>query len=236
MKINVLDISFEYNGTSQTINPVIIQDNETMILIDTGYPDQIGLLEESAKQNDISLDKLTHIIITHHDYDHVGSLAALKRRFPHVKILASRIEKEYIEKQRKPLRLEQAEKIYPSLSEVDKEQALIFHKTLESVEGAEVNEVLENHQILPVGNGIEVVFTPGHTAGHISLYIKENKTFIAGDALVLMDDKLVIPYPHFAYDADKAKESVKHLFSYEIEELICYHGGLIKSNWKDLLS
>ena len=43
----------------------------------------------------------------------------------------------------------------------------IFHKTLESVEGAEVNEVLENHQILPVGNGIEVVFTPGHTAGHI---------------------------------------------------------------------
>ena len=147
MKINVLDISFEYNGTSQTINPVIIQDNETMILVDTGYPDQIGLLEESAKQNDISLDKLTHIIITHHDYDHVGSLAALKRRFPHVKILASPIEKEYIEKQRKPLRLEQAEKIYPSLSEVDKEQALIFHKTLESVEGAEVNEVLENHQI-----------------------------------------------------------------------------------------
>lgn len=61
MKINVLDISFEYNGTSQTINPVIIQDNETMILVDTGYPDQIGLLEESAKQNDISLDKLTHI-------------------------------------------------------------------------------------------------------------------------------------------------------------------------------
>ena len=37
MKINVLDISFEYNGTSQTINPVIIQDNETMILVDTGY-------------------------------------------------------------------------------------------------------------------------------------------------------------------------------------------------------
>ena len=236
MKINVLDISFEYNGTSQTINPVIIQDNETMILVDTGYPDQIELLEESAKQNDISLDKLTHIIITHHDYDHVGSLAEFKRRFPQVKILASRIEKEYIEKQRKPLRLEQAEKIYPSLSEVDKEQALIFHKTLESVEGSEVNEVLENHQILPVGNGIEVVFTPGHTAGHISLYIKENKTFIAGDALVLMDDKLVIPYPHFAYDTDKAKESVKHLFSYEIEELICYHGGLIKSNWKDLLS
>ena len=37
MKINVLDVSFGYNGTLQTIKPVIIQDNETMILVDTGY-------------------------------------------------------------------------------------------------------------------------------------------------------------------------------------------------------
>lgn len=235
MKINILNIKFEYNGALQVINPVIIQDEHNMILVDTGYPSQIGLFEEVAKQNDITLDRLTHIIITHHDFDHIGSLAEFKRRYPHIKVLASNIEKEYIEKQRKPLRLEQAEKRYPSLSDDDKEQALIFHKILESVEGVEVNDVLKNHQILAIGKGIEIVFTPGHTKGHISLYIKENKTFIAGDALVLIDDRLVIPYPEYAYDADKAKESIKTLFTYEIEEFICYHGGLYKGNWKDIL-
>lgn len=235
MKINILNIKFEYNGVLQVINPVIIQDEDNMILVDTGYPSQIELFDEVAKQNDIILDRLTHIIITHHDFDHIGSLAEFKRRYPHVKILASNIEKGYIEKQRKPLRLEQAEKRYPSLSNDNKKQALIFHKTLESVEGVEVNDVLKNHQILPIGKGIEIIYTPGHTEGHISLYIKENKTFIAGDALALIDNQLVIPYPEFAYDADKAKESIKNLFAYEIEEFICYHGGLYKGNWKDVL-
>lgn len=235
MKINILNIKFEYNGALQVINPVIIQDEHNMILVDTGYPSQIGLFEEVAKQNGIALDRLTHIIITHHDFDHVGSLAEFKRKYPHIKVLASNIEKGYIEKQRKPLRLEQAEKRYSSLSDDDKEHALIFHKILESVEGTKVNDVLKNHQILPIGKGIEIIYTPGHTKGHISLYIKENKTFIAGDALVLIDDRLVIPYPEYAYDADKAKESIKTLFTYEIEEFICYHGGLYKGNWKDIL-
>lgn len=235
MKINVLDINFQYNGIPEVINPVIIQDEDNMILVDTGYPSQIGLFKEVAKKDDIILDRLTHIIITHHDFDHIGSLAEFKRRYPHIKVLSSNIEKGYVEKQRKPLRLEQAEKIYPSLSDDDKEQALIFHKILESVEGVEINDILKNHQILPIGKGIEIIFTPGHTEGHISLYIKENKTLIAGDALVLVDKKLVIPHPQFAYDADKAKDSVKNLFTYEIEELICYHGGLYKGNWKDIL-
>ncbi|HHT29860.1 MBL fold metallo-hydrolase [Petrimonas mucosa] len=142
--------------------------------------------------------------------------------------------KRYIEKQKKSLRLEQAEKIYPTLSDGDKAEALKFHKTLESVEAVEVNDILENHQILPIGSGIEIISTPGHTEGHISLYVKEKKTLIAGDALVLVNEQLVIPYPQFAYDADKAKESVKNLFTYEIEEIICYHGGLVRGNWKDM--
>lgn len=199
------------------------------------YPSQIGLIEKAPKQNDIILENLTHLIITHHDFDHIGSLYELKQKYPQIKILATDIEKAYIEKQRKPLRLEQAEKIYPTLSEDEKKQALFFHKILESVDRGEVNEVLKNHQILPIGKGIEVIFTPGHTEGHISLYIKENKTFIAGDTLVLMNEQLVVPYPEFAYDADQAKESVKALYPYEIENFICYHGGVYKGNWKDIL-
>jgi glyoxylase-like metal-dependent hydrolase (beta-lactamase superfamily II) len=82
MRIDILDISFEHDGTSQAIYPVIIQDKENMLLVDAGYPHQIELFEEASKQNEIKLDKLTHIIITHHDFDHTGSLAEFKRRYP----------------------------------------------------------------------------------------------------------------------------------------------------------
>ncbi len=235
MKITILDICFEYNGIMQTVNPVIIQDEVNMILIDTGYPNQIKLFERSAKQSGVDLDRLTHIIITHHDFDHVGSLAEFKRRCPDVKILASEIEKRHIEGDRKSLRLTQAEDIYLSLPDDEKENALTFHKILENIEKVKVDEIIDNHQILPIGKGIEVIFTPGHTEGHISLYIKEDKTLISGDALVLDKQQLEIPYPQFAYNYTTAKESVMNLFNYNIEQIICYHGGLFKGNWKEAL-
>ena len=31
--------------------------------------------------------------------------------------------------------------------------------------------------------GLEVIETPGHMPGHISLYLKDSKTLICGDAL-----------------------------------------------------
>ncbi|MCX8726601.1 MBL fold metallo-hydrolase [Gilliamella sp. B2838] len=235
MKIIVLAIKFEYNGIEQIINPVIIQDDSHMILIDAGYPCQFELFEAAAKKSDLDLNKLSHIIITHHDFDHIGSLAEFKKRFPHIQILSSSIEKAYIEKHKKPLRLEQAEKRYPFLSDNDKQQALIFHKILENIEGVKVDDILHNHQVLPIGEGVEVIFTPGHTQGHISLYIKENKTLIAGDALVLVNDKLVIPFPEFAYDLAQAQSSIKNLMNYDIDEMICYHGGSYKGNWQDRL-
>lgn len=67
MKINIFDISFEYNGVMQSIYPVLLQNEEYMVLVDAGYPSQIELFEDAAKQKDIRLEKLTHIIITHHD-------------------------------------------------------------------------------------------------------------------------------------------------------------------------
>ncbi|MCX8649385.1 MBL fold metallo-hydrolase [Gilliamella sp. B2776] len=235
MIIEVLDINFDYNGVLQVIHPVIIQDDNNMILIDAGYPCQFNLFEQEAKKKDLNLNKLSHIIITHHDFDHIGSLADFKKKYPYIKILSSNVEKAYIEKRRKPLRLEQAEKRYSSLSDDEKKQAITFHNILESIERVEVTDILSNHQILAISQGVEVIFTPGHTEGHISLYIKETKTLIAGDALVLVDDRLIIPYPEFAYDLSQAQSSVKSLFHYQIEEVICYHGGIYKGNWQDIL-
>ncbi len=236
MNVTVLDIEFEYNGTMQIINPVVLQDNDFLILVDAGYPKQRIQFEESAKQHGIQLEKLTHIILTHHDFDHIGSLAEFKRNYPSVKIVASEIEKEYIEKRKKPLRLQQAEKVYPSLLDKDKPKALIFHKILESIEEVKVDEIVTDHQLLPIGDGIEVIFTPGHTEGHISLYLKESKILISGDALFLDEQQLKIPHPEFAYDVEMAKASIKKLFNYEIDQIICYHGGLLKGNWKEAMS
>ncbi len=107
-KLTVLDIMFESIGDIETINPVIVEDDKEMILIDCGYPNFLSLIEECACRNNIDLNKLTKLIITHHDFDHMGSAAELKSKYPNMKILASEKDEKYISGKEKSLRLQQA--------------------------------------------------------------------------------------------------------------------------------
>jgi glyoxylase-like metal-dependent hydrolase (beta-lactamase superfamily II) len=80
-----------------------------------------------------------------------------------------------------------------------------------------------------------VIFTPGHTPGHICLYLKKSKTLIAGDALMLVDGKLISSPPELTADPVQAKESLKKLAELDVEPVICYHGGVYQGGIKGLL-
>ena len=60
-----------------------------------------------------------------------------------------------------------------------------------------VDRIVEDGEELPFCGGITVIHTPGHTPGHICLYIGQSKTLIAGDALSVEGGKLG-PLPRFA--------------------------------------
>ncbi|MGG4107447.1 MBL fold metallo-hydrolase [Paenibacillus lautus] len=70
--------------------------------------------------------------------------------------------------------------------------------------------------------------TPGHTPGHISLYLKQSKILIAGDAFMIEEGNFV--EPGNCVDVDLAKKSLKKFISYDIQTVICYHGGIFKDN------
>jgi glyoxylase-like metal-dependent hydrolase (beta-lactamase superfamily II) len=229
-KLNVLEINFEFDGKVNSIYPVIVEDEKEMILIDCGYPNFLSLIEECACKNNIDLNKLTKLIITHHDFDHMGSAAELNSNYPNMKILASEKDEKYISGKEKSLRLQQAELIYDSLPEEQKDWALNFQKTLESVENVDVDVALNDGDKFDCCGGIEIIETPGHMAGHISIYIKESKTLIAGDALVIENNKLCIANPQYTLDMKEAKKSAKKLLNYDIDRVICYHGGICNTD------
>ncbi|MFP3381467.1 MBL fold metallo-hydrolase, partial [Bacillus sp. SIMBA_069] len=54
---------------------------------------------------------------------------------------------------------------------------------LESPPKGRVDYTLIDGQELPFCGGIRVIHTPGHTPGHISLYLKQSKILIAGDSM-----------------------------------------------------
>jgi len=67
-----------------------------MILIDCGYPKCLCLIEDIAISNGVDIKKLSKIIITHHDFDHMGSLAEFKRKYPNIEILSSKEDEIYV--------------------------------------------------------------------------------------------------------------------------------------------
>lgn len=235
MNYHLLEIESDYNGQKQIITPILLQDECDMILIDCGYPNFASLLEEAANRHNVTLDSITKLIVTHHDMDHIGSLAALKRAYPHIDIIAHELEAPYIEGTKKSLRLEQAESTFNTLPDEAKPHAEQFIHFLQSIEPIPVDRTVSNDERLPWCGGIDIVHTPGHMPGHISLYLPASKTLIAGDVVVIEQGKLNIANPQFTLDLDEAVRSVQRLLNYDIDQIICYHGGLFHGDVRQAL-
>ena len=232
MEIKKLELLVN-KDTNEKIYPTVIKTNDDLILVDAGYPNMIDLIENEMEKENLNLKDLTEIWITHHDHDHVGSLASIKNKYPKVVVKSSLEEKEYIQKEKTSLRLEQAILQQSFLPEEEKAYGIEFQDYLRTIEPCKVDETLEDRDTL-LDRQIIVVETSGHTKGHISFYIPKTKTLIAGDLLVLENDKLSVPFPKFAFNLEDTKISLEKISKLQIETIICYHGGVISDKSENM--
>lgn len=233
--IVVLNVDFNFGYGGSTIYPVILQDENEMILVDCGYDDFLPMIEEAACKKHVDFSKLTKVIVTHHDYDHMGSLAAIKQKYPHVQVIASEKDAPYVSGRLKSLRLQQAEQTQVMLPPEQQEAGKAFQNILNSIENVEVDITVKDGDYFPWCGGIEIVETPGHMPGHISIYLKKFKVLISGDALAIENGNLEIAAPQFTLDMGEAKKSISKLLNYDIQKIICYHGGEYQGNIPDAL-
>ncbi len=231
-KIMMLSIEFNFGEVRDVIHPVILYDKENIILVDCGYSGFLPKIEEALMEHNISCKDLTHVIITHQDHDHMGALYDLKINYPHIKVVSSIEEAPYISGDLKSLRLEQAERLQEYLPEEQKEFGIKFCNILKSVKPVPVDIKVKDGDFFDWCGGCLILGTPGHTNGHISLYLQQYNVLIAGDAATIENDDLVIANPQFTLDLDKAEESLSKIKTYGAEEIICYHGGYFKSKYK----
>ncbi len=234
-EITILKVQLGYGEMINIIYPVVLKSEKEMVLIDCGYPGSLPKFKEAALTQGVNLDDMTKVIITHHDYDHMGALAEIKSTYPQVQVLAHANEVPYIQGEKGSLRLQQAEGMYDFLPEDQKEGARALQQMFASVSPARVDAFLNDGDRLPWCGGVEVIATPGHMPGHISLYLKKYRTLISGDALAIQGGMLGIANPEYTLDMEGAKQSVRRLAEYDIDKIICYHGGIFDHEVKENL-
>ena len=210
------------------IFPTVVKTKEDLILVDAGYPAQAEAIITAAAEEGFDLKNLTKIVLTHHDFDHVGSLKALKTKFPNAAVIAPEKEAPFIEGKKKSLRLQQAETVYASLPEEAREGANALETFLKKIAPCKVDKTVKEGDAIDAEGLVVAVETPGHTSGHLSLYIPSLKTIIAGDALVYENAAFALANPQYAYNLEQAKASAAKLRQLHPSTMICYHGGICR--------
>jgi len=94
---------------------------------------------------------------------------------------------------------------------------------------------LQHGSRLEALGGMEVIHSPGHTPGSISLYFPQEGVLMVGDAMNCRWGKLGLPSRWFTTDMEQAKESIQRLAQLDFEVLCFSHFPPIKKGAVRLL-
>src|SRR5919107_3637549 len=215
--VYVLPISRSPQEPESFLNLTLIVDEQNgNTLVDAGLPGQAEAIGAALIEAGTGVRDLRRIIFTHQDLDHVGSGAALVRKSD-ATVLAHPADSPHIEGSIRPL------KFTPEMLE----QRPQMREVLERLEPVGVDEHLEDGERLDIAGGIRVIFTPGHTPGHLSLYLERSKVLVAGDALTAEGGHLNGPNPSMTLEMRLAMQSIRRLAELDVETIVCYHGGVV---------
>lgn len=228
--IYMLEILSDTMGTPTIIYPTLILNNDSLILIDTGFPGLFNQIYEAIEKEGLQFSKLNTIIFTHQDIDHIGNVYdILKKVSGDIKTFSHEEEKPYINGEKTPVKLA---KLESNLENLPDNMKVVYKMLKAGFEKNKINidETLIDGQELPYCGGITVIHTPGHTPGHICLYFKQWKILIAGDILCVNDGMLCREKQDFNFDNELNVKSIQKLIKYDIETVISYHGGIYNDN------
>jgi glyoxylase-like metal-dependent hydrolase (beta-lactamase superfamily II) len=204
-------------GSGAPLNLTLILDaDEGATLVDTGVPGQQDAIAAAMAEAGVGLADLKTIIITHQDIDHVGSLHELVQTTG-AQVLAHAVETPMIDGTTPPRFAD------PEMLALRPQ----MRQLVESFTFTPVDELLDDGSRIERAGGIRAIATPGHTPGHMCLYLERSQVLIAGDALTASEGRLQGPNPGATGDMALAGQSVRKLADLDVQTIICYHGGVV---------
>jgi glyoxylase-like metal-dependent hydrolase (beta-lactamase superfamily II) len=170
------------------VNTYLVRSDTGYLLVDCGWDtaDTLKALEGHLRVLDVKFSDVRHLVVTHIHPDHYG-LAGRLREITEADLSFHRLERLYIESRyadahelltemREWLRLNGTPE-----AELDRLNRGSTNM-LERVQIAYPDRVLDGGEEITCGRfAFRVIWTPGHSAGHICLYDRSQKVLLSGD-------------------------------------------------------
>ena len=192
---------------------VYLLAGEALVLVDTGRRGSTRRILQTLAEAGYGAESLTTLVVTHHHMDHIGSLASLQEA------TGARVAAHHLE----------APFIAGAVPRPNPFQPPLLARAMKPIVAwsepppAPVDLLLQDGDGVPALPGWQVLHTPGHTAGSLSLWHEEEGVLIAGDALEYRRGRLALPSRLFTADMAQAKASIRRLAALEVRVLLLSH-------------
>lgn len=187
------------------------------VLIDCGHFNRQNHLQSVLVAHEQDIRDIRYIIVTHTHHDHVGSLAAIKR-ISGAKVFVHKEEAMFLRRGRTPL----------------PKGTVLWTKMLVRIgaiarigryPAVEPDFVMsEELQLNEFDYRIQIIATPGHTAGSVTIIVDDRIAFV-GDTMFNIQHETV--YPPFANDAAALLSSWNRLLKTSCRTFFPGHGRAI---------
>lgn len=221
----VLPLPFELSK----INVFLVRLHDGMMLVDCGISagDSFSALQSSLSQIGFDLSSITKILLTHFHPDHIG-LAPLIHSASNAPMFMHRADVAHLN----------------AINRNGTRESWMHHIVVESGVPGGLAESIEScsadpdfqlaalPSVIPVEGGevldtalgpVELVWTPGHSPGHICLYFRESKTLVTGDHVL----PKISPNITWSKDSDALGDylaSLDKIGAYDVSLAVPSHG------------
>ncbi len=194
------------------INAYLIRENNRLALVDTGLdlPDSWEALTRAFSSLDLGFDELTDIFVTHAHPDHIGQLSRLRQLAPQARLFLHQIEYDRLIRRVDRAAMEQSFQGWLDRHGMtDMNARRLFESGMEVPPDLRPGDMLvEGGEHIRLDDPLtslsqptdptaewEIIWTPGHTAGHFVLYSRERGLLLSGDHLLTSISSNIGKYP-----------------------------------------